>query len=601
MAIQILPARLANQIAAGEVVERPASVVKELVENSLDAGATQITIDIDKGGAKRIKISDNGCGINKDELTLALSRHATSKINDLSDLEAINSLGFRGEALASISSVARLTLTSKPATQANAWQASAEGRDMSVTVQPAAHPDGTTIDVQDLFFNTPARRKFLRTEKTEFTHIDEVIKRIALSEFGVGFTLIHNGKTIRQYLALNDKTKFIKRISAVCGQRFVDNAIAVECQHDDMLLWGWIGHPEFSRPQNDLCYSYVNGRMMRDKLINHAIRQAYADLLPEGHYPTFVLFLNLAHKEVDVNVHPAKHEVRFHQARYIHDFILSVVQNGLANCAVSQLQDYGQQASLTGNNTVPLQSEPEFITPLQFTSTNQASAVYRTGGANAGYNKQTQVSEQAITNYHHLLSTPKIDSEEVLESSTTQWTLLTVIDASIGVFQFQQQLYCVNLVKMARDINASSLMQRWHEKSISQPLLLPISIRLEKHVLDFISQNQQSFEFAGFVLTIEAKQCQVRQCPAQLRNRDVNQCFVTLVELLMAKVNKGGLVDSDWCQSLAAVMSVKSLDFQEAKLLFDQAKQQKDLDISDYLSLNSRQVDLTSYIESLTE
>ena len=331
MTIEILPARLANQIAAGEVVERPSSVVKELVENSLDAGATTIKIDIEKGGAKRIRISDNGSGIVKNELTLALSRHATSKIKSLNDLEGICSLGFRGEALASISSVSRLTLTSKPAEQESAWQAIAEGRDMAVALQPAAHPNGTTIDVVDLFFNTPARRKFLRTEKTEFSHIEEVIKRIALARFDVSFILSHNQKVIKHFKAVNNKSLYAKRVAQICGQKFIEHALEVDCHHGDLQLSGWVGLPSFARSQNDLCFSYVNGRMMRDKLINHAIRQAYSNLLPADTYPAFVLFLELDVREVDVNVHPAKHEVRFHQGRYIHDFIYSVCHNALSD------------------------------------------------------------------------------------------------------------------------------------------------------------------------------------------------------------------------------------------------------------------------------
>ncbi|WDE12294.1 DNA mismatch repair endonuclease MutL [Thalassomonas haliotis] len=347
--IEILPARLANQIAAGEVVERPASVIKELIENSLDAGASKIVIEVEKGGIKKLRISDNGSGIVKEELTLALSRHATSKIKDLRDLEGIASLGFRGEALASISSVSRLTLTSKPKTQETAWQASAEGRDMKVSVQPAAHPDGTTIEVNDLFFNTPARRKFLRTEKTEFNHIDEIIRRIALARFDVAFTLSHNGKMVRQYRVARDKSYYDKRVALVCGQRFLEHAVKVDCQHGDLHLWGWLGKPSFYRSQNDLCYSYVNGRMMRDKLINHAIRQAYADLLPLEGYPAFVLFLTLDHREVDVNVHPAKHEVRFHQGRYVHDFIYSVCQRALQEQAELVVPETGEIVYGTDN------------------------------------------------------------------------------------------------------------------------------------------------------------------------------------------------------------------------------------------------------------
>lgn len=330
MTIKILPARLANQIAAGEVVERPASVVKELVENSLDSGATRIDIDIEKGGAKLIRVRDNGKGIVKDELGLALSRHATSKIHTLDDLEAIVSLGFRGEALASISSVARLTMTSRPATQDQAWAAYSEGRDMAVKLQPAAHPIGTSVEVLDLFFNTPARRKFLRTEKTEFTHIDELLKRIALSRFDVTINLRHNGKMIRQYRAAKTEIQAEKRIAAVCGNAFVRHMLKIELEHQGLKLHGWITTPEGARQQSDLQYCYVNGRMMRDKLINHAIRQSYETSLRPDQFATYVLFIELDPHQVDVNVHPAKHEVRFHQARLVHDFIYQALSDGLA-------------------------------------------------------------------------------------------------------------------------------------------------------------------------------------------------------------------------------------------------------------------------------
>ncbi|MFV0575503.1 MAG: DNA mismatch repair endonuclease MutL [Vibrio sp.] len=330
MAIKILPARLANQIAAGEVVERPASVVKELVENSIDSGATRIDIDIEKGGSKLIRVRDNGSGIEKDELGLALSRHATSKIHSLDDLEAILSLGFRGEALASISSVSRLTLTSRTATQTEAWAAYAEGRDMAVKLTPAAHPIGTTVEVVDLFFNTPARRKFLRTEKTEFTHIDELLKRIALSRFSVSITLRHNGKVIRQYRAANTDIQMEKRVAAVCGQNFIDHAVAISLEHDDLKLKGWITTPEGARSQGDSQFCYVNGRMMRDKLINHAIRQSYETALRPEQFAAYVLFIEVDPHQVDVNVHPAKHEVRFHQARLVHDFIYQALSDALA-------------------------------------------------------------------------------------------------------------------------------------------------------------------------------------------------------------------------------------------------------------------------------
>jgi DNA mismatch repair protein MutL len=333
MPIQILPARLANQIAAGEVVERPASVVKELVENSIDAGATRIDIDIEKGGSKLIRIRDNGFGIAKDELTLALSRHATSKITTLDDLEAIVSLGFRGEALASISSVSRLTLTSRTIAQEEAWSAYAEGRDMTVKLKPAAHPIGTTIDVVDLFFNTPARRKFLRTEKTEFTHIDELLKRIALSRLDITINLRHNGKQIRQYRAAQTKAQVEKRLAAVCGSNFLQHALEVELEHGELKFHGWISSPEGARAQGDIQYCYVNGRMMKDKLINHAIRQGYESSLLANQYAAYILFIEINPHDVDVNVHPAKHEVRFHQARLVHDFIYQAIYGALQQSA----------------------------------------------------------------------------------------------------------------------------------------------------------------------------------------------------------------------------------------------------------------------------
>lgn len=330
MPIQILPAQLANQIAAGEVVERPASVVKELVENSLDAGANRIQIDIENGGASLIRIRDNGVGIPKEELSLALARHATSKISCIDDLEAILSLGFRGEALASISSVSRLTLTSRTAEQNEAWQVFAQGRDQETTVKPASHPVGTTVEVANLFFNTPARRKFLRTDKTEFAHIDEVIRRIALAKPQIAFTLTHNGKTLRQYKSAVENSQVLKRVAAICGEDFIRNALHIDWKHDDLHLSGWVGLPHFSRSQNDLSYCYINGRMVRDKVITHAIRQAYAEFMHSDQHPAFVLFLDLNPNEVDVNVHPTKHEVRFQQARLIHDFICQGVSNALS-------------------------------------------------------------------------------------------------------------------------------------------------------------------------------------------------------------------------------------------------------------------------------
>ena len=328
--IQVLSPRLANQIAAGEVVERPASVVKELLENSLDAGATRIEIDIEQGGSKRIRVRDNGRGIVADDLPLALSAHATSKIHHLDELEAVQTLGFRGEALASISAVSRLTLTSLAEGATEAFQVRTRGRDMAPESAPAAHPQGTTVEVLDLFFNTPARRRFLKTEKTEFHHLEDTVKRIALSHWHCAFMLSHNGKVIFNAPACMQRTEQEQRLAALMSGEFMTQSAFLETTHLGMRLWGWLGVPTFHRRQNDMQYFYVNGRAVRDRVVTHAIRQAYRDVLFHGRHPAGILYLELDPASVDVNVHPTKHEVRFREARQVHDFLFRALHRALA-------------------------------------------------------------------------------------------------------------------------------------------------------------------------------------------------------------------------------------------------------------------------------
>jgi DNA mismatch repair protein MutL len=330
--IRLLSSRLANQIAAGEVVERPASVAKELLENSLDAGATRVDIDVESGGAKLMRVRDDGSGIRADDLALALARHATSKIASLEDLERVGSLGFRGEALASIGSVSRLTLTSNDAEEGSEGSSAAcEGREMEVQLKPAAHPRGTTVEVRDLFFNTPARRKFLRTEKTEFGHLEEVVKRLALSRFDVAFTLRHNGKVVHSLKRAATPAEQQRRVATVCGPAFMEQAIAIDSAGAPYRLTGWVGLPTFSRSQADLQYFFVNGRIIRDRLVAHAVKQAYRDVLYHGRHPAFVLYLQLDPELVDVNVHPTKHEVRFRDGRGVHNFLFSSLHRALAD------------------------------------------------------------------------------------------------------------------------------------------------------------------------------------------------------------------------------------------------------------------------------
>ncbi len=325
-AIKPLPDLLISQIAAGEVVERPAAALKEMLENSVDAGSTEVTVQLFQGGIKLIRVADNGTGISKDDLPLALARHATSKIDSLEDLQKVASLGFRGEALASIAAVSRLMLASRRAEEKHAWRIETEGGRLS-TPEPAALSRGTTVEMHDLYFNTPARRKFLKTEATELSHCEEVFKRIALSRADIAFSLQHNG-TVRNHLRTADARL---RIEAILGNEFSRTSVVIEEQAADLRLWGLAASPAYSRSSRDAQYFFVNGRFVRDKLIAHALREAYRDILHLDRHPAFVLFLEMNAEGVDVNVHPTKIEVRFRDPRALHQFVFHAIDKALAS------------------------------------------------------------------------------------------------------------------------------------------------------------------------------------------------------------------------------------------------------------------------------
>ncbi|MDS4042821.1 MAG: DNA mismatch repair endonuclease MutL [Candidatus Competibacter sp.] len=328
--IRQLPPQLVSQIAAGEVVERPASVVKELLENSLDAGATRISVEVEQGGVRLIRVRDNGSGIDPDDLALALARHATSKIASFEDLQRVASLGFRGEALPSIASVSRLTLTSRIAGQNNGWRVGGDGGDAVDEPVPAPHPAGTTVEARDLFFNVPARRKFLRGERTEFGHIEDSIRRLALSRFEVGFCLWHNQRQVLDLEPVAGREGWSRRVAELCGREFVAASLFADRSEGNLRLWGWLGLPAVSRAQPDLQFFFVNGRPVRDRVIAHAVRQAYQDVLYRDRHPAVVLHLELDPATLDVNAHPAKHEVRFRDSPPVHEFVRRTVQEGLA-------------------------------------------------------------------------------------------------------------------------------------------------------------------------------------------------------------------------------------------------------------------------------
>jgi DNA mismatch repair protein MutL len=549
MPIQVLPPQLANQIAAGEVVERPASVVKELVENSLDAGATRIDIDIERGGAKLIRIRDNGCGIKKDELALALARHATSKIASLDDLEAIISLGFRGEALASISSVSRLTLTSRIAEQPEAWQAYAEGRDMDVTVKPAAHPVGTTLEVLDLFYNTPARRKFMRTEKTEFSHIDEVIRRIALARFDVTINLNHNGKMMRQYRAVAQDGQKERRLAAICGTPFVEQALAIEWQHGDLALHGWVADPQHTHAQlAEIQYCYVNGRMMRDRLINHAIRQACEDKLGAGEQPAFVLYLTIDPHQVDVNVHPAKHEVRFHQSRLVHDFIyqgvVSVLQQQMD--APLPLADEDEQPAprvlpenrvAAGRNHFAEPAVAREPAAPRYSASSGGNA--RAEGGATWPNAQPGYQKQQGALYKQLLDTPVAErkpvtapvAESLAGHSSSFGRVLTIMAGDRALLERDGQLSLLALPVAERWLRQAQLSPD-STAVCAQPLLIPLRLKVSADEQAALKKSLSVLGQLGIDIQSESHHVTVRAVPLPLRQQNLQILIPELIGYL---------------------------------------------------------------------
>jgi len=510
--IQLLSPRLANQIAAGEVVERPSSVIKELLENSIDSGARMIDIDIDAGGVNLIRVRDDGSGIERDDLPLALSRHATSKIFALEDLECVRSLGFRGEALASISSVSRLAITSNSSDDARGgWCARSEGRDMAVAIEPAPHPRGTTVEVRDLFFNTPARRKFLRAEKTEFNHIEDTVKRLALSRFDVGFQLRHNGRAVQQLRAAQSELEKERRVAAVCGPEFIEHVVVIDSRVGDLHLFGWVALPTFSRSQSDLQHFYVNGRAIRDKLVSHAVRQAYQDVLYHGRHPAFVLYLEVDPGNVDVNVHPTKHEVRFRDGRTVHDFLFRTLHRALAD-----VRPHEQIESNIG------------ATPVQIGALSQQSSLQlpaqRFGYASAPTITPLGVREQ-LGAYRELYGAePGITAPETREIPPLGYALAQLH----GVYILAENAYGLVLVDMhaAHERITYERMKtaRAGEGIRAQPLLVPRSLAVSQREADCAEHSAQTFVSFGMRLERAGPETLlIREIPVQLRDADVEQ------------------------------------------------------------------------------
>jgi DNA mismatch repair protein MutL len=532
--IQTLSPMLANQIAAGEVIERPASVVKELVENSLDAGATKIDLDIEQGGMRLIRVRDNGSGIHQEDLALALNRHATSKVYSLDDLEQIGTLGFRGEALASVGSVSRLMLSSAIA-HSSGWKISTQGTESAPQLHPTSHPQGTTIEVHDLFFNTPARRKFLRTEKTEFDHIDELIKRIALSHPSVTFTIKHNQRLVRQYLAANSDAEREQRVGSLCGTAFVENAVRIETETAGLKLSGWIALPTFSRSQADLQYFYVNSRMVRDKLVSHAVKQAYHNVLYQDRYPAFVLFLEILPQQVDVNVHPTKHEVRFRESRFVHDFICRSLQDVLSRIRPGHIETTPVTFPESAETVVKQSAEPI----VQRSTQTVASLPPQRGFIPQQQSMPLKVKEQMAVygKLHETSDTFLVDKNAVVKSATIppMGFALAQLKGIYILAENEQGLILVDMHAAHERVVYERLKKSLATQGIvAQPLLIPLTVALSEREANCIEGQYAVFQKLGLcVERLSPETIVVREVPDLLRDTNVEQFIRDMVADLL--------------------------------------------------------------------
>ncbi len=520
MRIHKLSTHLANQIAAGEVVERPSSVAKELIENSLDAGASQIDLEIEKGGMALIRVRDNGSGIHRDDLTSALDRHATSKIADFEDLEKVTTLGFRGEALPSIGSVARVTITSRYEGEPQAWTFSVNGGVADEAPKPAAHPPGMTIDVRDLFFNTPARRKFLKTERTEFNHLEDVVRRIGLSNFDVAISLKHNQRQLYYWRVATDREARRRRVAAICGSAFVDESVEVDIEASGLRLWGWVGLPTFSRSQADLQYFYVNGRMVKDKLIVAAVRKAYQDVIYHGRHSAFVLYFELDPAEVDINVHPTKHEVRFREGRLVHDFLFRSLYRALAEVrpgdgsSVVQRGEAGAQAFVQSGLSA---SMPSGAAPTLSAFKPQYSA------------RQQQpmdltVREQVSTyGQLHPATTEVVVASSSSEASPPLGFALTQLHGIYILAQNDDGLVLVDMHAAHERVTYERMKQAWQasEGICLQPLLVPESMKVSEAEAQWVEDQAELLRSLGLELDrVGPESLMIRSVPALLRHAD---------------------------------------------------------------------------------
>jgi len=542
--IQTLPSHLINQIAAGEVVERPASVVKELVENSLDAGAGSIGIEIEAGGTRLIRVSDDGQGIECDQLASALSRHATSKIGSLEDLENIASLGFRGEALPSIASVSRLSIASRHRDADHAWKLQA--RDAGEPL-PDPLPQGTRVEVLELFYNVPARKKFLRTEQTEYKHIESLFKNMALSNPAVAFRLSHNQKTVYQLPSVQSDADRQRRLAALCGASFADSLVEIDVAADRLRLQGWVALPTFNRSQPDMQYFFVNRRMVRDKLVNHAVRQAYRDVLFHGRHPAYVLSLTLDARELDVNVHPQKHEVRFRNSRAVHDFLFRSLHQALAEV---QPEQQVESPAFALHRDLPAAAPSQAGLGLGFRAAS--------GGDRSG-----RVREQ-LQSYAALLDAGPQNAIQPAAADDVPPLGFAVAQLK-GIYILAENRDGLVVVDMhaAHERIVYERMKRHaaDEKIISQPLLVPLKFNVSRAEGDLVEEEGDALHRLGFeVERLGPEQLRLRAVPALLKHADGEQLLRDVLADFAEHGQSGriGEVQDEMLSTMACHASVRA-------------------------------------------
>ncbi len=530
--IQQLSPQLVNQIAAGEVIERPASVLKELLENALDAGASRIVIELEEGGMQSICVRDNGIGIAKDELHLAVKRHATSKIKNMDDLESIATLGFRGEALPSIASVSRFSMASNISEENNAgWFIATDGGGFTKEIEPARQMRGTTVEVRDLFFNVPARKKFLRTEKTELKHCDNVLRKIALSRFDVNLTAKHNDRNFLDVNACDFLSDGSDRVGQISGKQFADQSIYLENYATDIQVKGWISLPTFSRSQADLQYFYVNGRAIRDKVIAHAIKLAYKDVLYHGRFPAFVLLLEMDPAQVDVNAHPTKHEVRFRQSRYVHDFIRHTVSKAIAETMPKQEQQGAEQYREIVDDYIRAAQSHSSLSSSSYPAQSNSALLYVPSNE---LEQQTSYGGKSFNEYQNennlLLKTPPESSNTADDAPPLGYA----IEQLHGIYILAQNakgLVIVDMHAAHERIVYEKLKASYQQGNLAtQPLLMPLTINVSPQEATLAEQYSNAFLKFGFhVERFGEDSIVVREIPSLLQQADVNKLVLDVL------------------------------------------------------------------------